>query len=320
MSTRSGSLDGLAGGLLAETLDRLDIGGAGRRRRDSRDERDEAAHGERMSPIWLASPHSQQRHRSQASSASSGSLASDCGRSPARETSVPLLYGRHSGVSIDAVRSPPPAVQPPGGESPDAVAGDGMHLAAQQLTPQAIRRGGILKAGRSKRVTPARLHVSLLEQHPESAASSGDFGGMSIHTPQGRGRFTEYEAGPQLTTGPSGRTSPVAGTPERSTMQPALVGRAGTSVVARRHPDPPTTPLSSKVAGTPGRQVRSARTLRKCVRFPEEQRLLETIRLIDPLIAQSIESRAAKGASDDIDPGTAAVRMVSPPTFELDGD
>ncbi|KAJ2504403.1 hypothetical protein GGI11_007376, partial [Coemansia sp. RSA 2049] len=36
---------------------------------------------------------------------------------------------------------------------------------------------------------------------------------------------------------------------------------------------------------------------RKRVRFPEEQRLLETIRLVDPQIAQSIETRAAAAAS-----------------------
>ncbi|KAJ2691443.1 hypothetical protein H4R19_006369, partial [Coemansia spiralis] len=247
LSAHSGSLDGLAGGLLAESLERLDIGSAPRRH------------------------HS--HHQRQMSSDSSNSSAPPAPL--ALQQPRPLLLAGRSSISIDAVRSPPPPPPPlqqqlPSSESLDT--GDEGHLAPEHLTPQATRRGGILKAGRSMRVAPARL----LEQLPVPLAA------IDIRTPQGAGRFTEYESGTSM-----GGASPLAGKSARSATLPPLAGRASTSAAARRALDtPPVTPLPTKAMGGGGRQARSARALRKCVRFPEEQRLLETIRLIDPQAAR----------------------------------
>ncbi|KAJ2759578.1 hypothetical protein IWQ56_005702, partial [Coemansia nantahalensis] len=228
LSTRSGSLDRLAGGLLADSLERLDIGSAGRlqQRRASDSSESSASHQPRAPPV--------------------------------------MLNAGYSSLSVDAVRPLPP--QP---ARAAAVEADEPPPATEQLTPQASRRGGILKAGRSRREAPARL-------------PAGDPGGaVDFHTPQGPRRLAECEAG----------------------AMPLLAGRVSTSAVARRTLD--------AVSPAGGRQARSARSLRKCVRFPEEQRLLETIRLIDPQAARSIESRAATAMSPRWQP------PPPPPAFVL---
>ncbi|KAJ1737087.1 hypothetical protein LPJ72_000815 [Coemansia sp. Benny D160-2] len=78
----------------------------------------------------------------------------------------------------------------------------------------------------------------------------------------------------------------------------ASASTASNSSTPRRssgsEPAPPSFSLSLSLSQP--RTPRSAGA-RKRVRFPEEQRLLETIRLVDPQIAQSIETRAAAAAS-----------------------
>ncbi|KAJ2801613.1 hypothetical protein H4R21_002734, partial [Coemansia helicoidea] len=119
----------------------------------------------------------------------------------------------------------------------------------EQLTPQATRRGGILKAGRTVRVVPAsaRNSVTMAENPLGSVESARGLGELLL----------------------SSRES-----------------------VRRRAPRP-------------------AKPARKRVRFPEEQRLLETIRLIDPRAAQSIESRVEKCT----EPPPAASPPRSPDVF-----
>ncbi|KAJ2500032.1 hypothetical protein GGH96_003070 [Coemansia sp. RSA 1972] len=106
--------------------------------------------------------------------------------------------------------------------------------ASTTLTPQATRRGGILKPGRSQR------------------RRAGETRTIRVVTPS------------------------------------YAVNRGSEHTV-------PVSPSSS--CASIARQVRSARVPRKQVRFPEEQRLLESIRLIDPRTAQCIESRSTSADS-----------------------
>ncbi|KAJ2899613.1 hypothetical protein IWW38_000915 [Coemansia aciculifera] len=124
--------------------------------------------------------------------------------------------------------------------------------AGPQLTPLANRQGGILKAGRTMRAKPARL---------QSLADSGELG-----------------APPQPWLDPPMMTIP-GSPPTRMVRSLSNAGAAGGDDDESMPPPPP-------------RMRRPHQVLRKSVRFPEEQRLLETIRLIDPRAAQSIESRA----------------------------
>ncbi|KAJ1784785.1 hypothetical protein LPJ67_004196 [Coemansia sp. RSA 1938] len=111
----------------------------------------------------------------------------------------------------------------------------GLHVdSSTVLTPQATRRGGILKPGRSQR------------------RRAGETRSIRVVTPS------------------------------------HAVGRGVENTV-------PVSPSSS--CASIARQVRSARVVRKQVRFPEEQRLLESIRLIDPRTAQCIESRSMSAES-----------------------
>ncbi|KAJ2301104.1 hypothetical protein IW139_000625 [Coemansia sp. RSA 353] len=111
----------------------------------------------------------------------------------------------------------------------------GLHVdLSTVLTPQATRRGGILKPGRSQR------------------RRAGETRSIRVVTPS------------------------------------HAVGRGVENTV-------PVSPSSS--CASIARQVRSARVVRKQVRFPEEQRLLESIRLIDPRTAQCIESRSMSAES-----------------------
>ncbi|KAJ2146479.1 hypothetical protein IW136_000555 [Coemansia sp. RSA 678] len=111
----------------------------------------------------------------------------------------------------------------------------GLHVdSSTMLTPQATRRGGILKPGRSQR------------------RRAGETRSIRVVTPS------------------------------------HAVNRGVENTV-------PVSPSSS--CASIARQVRSARVVRKQVRFPEEQRLLESIRLIDPRTAQCIESRSMSAES-----------------------
>ncbi|KAJ2310145.1 hypothetical protein IWW54_003349, partial [Coemansia sp. RSA 2705] len=130
-----------------------------------------------------------------------------------------------------------------------------------QLTPQASGRGGILKAGRTRRHTPSGMRV----------------------------------APPALALGTPSVASSVTGSAQ------ALVTRSGGS---RRSP-------SASSASLAARQIRSARAARKQVRFPEEQRLLESIRLIDPQTARSIETRQMSSESLPSD-GSCSLESVGP--------
>ncbi|KAJ2451091.1 hypothetical protein EV183_003821 [Coemansia sp. RSA 2336] len=175
----------------------------------------------------------------------------------------------------------------------------------QQLTPQSNRRGGgILKPGRSQRSTP------LCPGLPELSAPSTNeaFGMINVRTPQGTSKFTEYTANSQSSSPAS--ISPKSKSSRSATLPPNNLSRTH----GARNPD--STPTAHTMAA---RQVRSARASRKRVRFPEEQRLLETIRLIDPRVAQSIECRAGKSLNADSaaafpDPPRA---RSPPPMFNL---
>ncbi|KAJ2150400.1 hypothetical protein J3F82_004007 [Coemansia sp. RSA 637] len=169
----------------------------------------------------------------------------------------------------------------------------------QQLTPQANRRGGILKPGRTQRSVPARML-------PEIAAPGADetLGLISVHTPRGPGRFTEYIADTQS-------SSPASISPETKTARSATLPNANRVGGVRPEVATPT----ARDAVVLGRQVRSARASRKHVRFPEEQRLLETIRLIDPRTAKSIKFQVEKDTVDVVEP--VRVRSPPPPAFNL---
>ncbi|KAJ1752749.1 hypothetical protein LPJ79_001005 [Coemansia sp. RSA 1821] len=149
--------------------------------------------------------------------------------------------------------------------------------------------------------TPTRRISSLASESPLTPQAAGQGGILKPgrtrrHTPsdlrpvrvitptRGPGRFSEY----------------ALSTPAAS--NPPLAIRSGGCKKE---------PRSSSLAS---RQVRSARAARKQVRFPEEQRLLESIRLIDPQTARSIEIRSSidtklgdlqqQSGSDDSDGGS----------------
>ncbi|KAJ1987843.1 hypothetical protein GGI25_005557 [Coemansia spiralis] len=199
-------------------------------------------------------------------------------------------------------------------------AGNGEHT--RQLTPQANRQGGILKAGRQKRTMPSRLQMLPDLPSLEVVSHAAVLPGRSqIATPQGPGRFTEYESGTP-TSAASTAISPQGKSGRSSTLPPALMdsvdhGDSGTSSGSGAKRIEPSTP-STRDAASANRQVRSARAARKRVRFPEEKRFLETIRLIDPQVAQSIETRAAaaRTPADGGDPVKSAAAS-RPPVFDL---
>ncbi|KAJ2704422.1 hypothetical protein FB645_003274 [Coemansia sp. IMI 203386] len=117
-----------------------------------------------------------------------------------------------------------------------------------QLTPQASRRGGILKAGRTKREAPGRIMHGLADVCPLSELSGAS------------NRFTEH----------------------------ADVAVSGDN-----------SPLSKN-----GRQTRQTWVARKRVRFPEQDKLLKTIWMVDPSIAQSIEDKATTNQTASLSPPT----------------
>ncbi|KAJ2427117.1 hypothetical protein GGF41_001804, partial [Coemansia sp. RSA 2531] len=173
--------------------------------------------------------------RRTSNSSVSSSSSAGCGRASGRITRPGRARrGSITGESMATVLGLSPAVTP----SKLGSAG------GAQLTPRANRQGGILKAGRTMRVKPVRLHT-LAEMSPA-----------------------------ELATPPA---------------QPWLDAPSSPRAVTR-------TTRSLSIAeddAAPGqRPVRPSRPLRKSVRFPEELRLLETIRMIDPRAAQTIESRA----------------------------
>ncbi|KAJ2077000.1 hypothetical protein H4R24_005384 [Coemansia sp. RSA 988] len=205
-----------------------------------------------------------------ASTASSSSSLQQRTCSPTRIAQLSIASSRRNSDALDSSSSSLP--------NHGSVA-----LGPQELTPQAKRCGGILKPGRTRREVPARLH-----QQPAAFFEHSRLAHISVRTPQGPGRFTEYVAStPTRATGADDHHISAASRSGGSNS-------AGTSTSTSQTKDSADTPLPPKSCGR-SRQVRSARAARKCVRFPEEQRLLETIRLIDPCTAQSIESRAAKG-------------------------
>ncbi|KAJ2850632.1 hypothetical protein IWW36_001743 [Coemansia brasiliensis] len=128
------------------------------------------------------------------------------------------------------------------------------------LTPQAAGQGGILKPGRTRRHTPNDLRP------------------VRVITPtRGPGRFSEYALSTPAATS--------------STADFPLAARSGGSSNSSHSKE--SSLLLSSNSSLAARQIRSARAARKQVRFPEEQRLLESIRLIDPQAARSIEIRSS---------------------------
>ncbi|KAJ2158529.1 hypothetical protein GGF46_003712 [Coemansia sp. RSA 552] len=243
--------------------------------------------------------------RSSDSISSSGSLAKDdspspclselsAGPSPTRlgRGRSPARISRSGTLSVRRSSSGSGANELASASCGIAAAKLGSLQKQRQLTPQADRRGGILKPGRTRRdVLPARQqHSALLPPpppllaDPEKPAANLEL--IGIHTPHhGPGRFTEYVADNALLETPTQSQSAAAKQGRSATLPPLQAGRVPAKAEA--------TPTAGR---DNARQVRSARAARKRVRFPEEQRLLETIRLIDPQVARSIESRAAEVA------------------------
>ncbi|KAJ2450288.1 hypothetical protein EV183_004382 [Coemansia sp. RSA 2336] len=184
------------------------------------------------------------------------------------------------------------------------------HEPAASAKPQAARMAAaslsISRTRSSTRTampsTPTRRISSLSSESPLTPQAAGqggilkpgrtrrhapsDLRPVRVITPtRGPGRFSEYAL---------------------STPAPA----APNAPLAIRSGGGKKEPMASSLAH---RQTRSARVARKQVRFPEEQRLLESIRLIDPQTARSIEIRSSidtktgdlqQSASDDSDGGS----------------
>ncbi|KAJ2079954.1 hypothetical protein H4R24_003423 [Coemansia sp. RSA 988] len=164
--------------------------------------------------------------------------------------------------------------------------------------------GGVINAQLSEHSTPSRAFAPFSNSAHVNTDETAALDCINVRTPQGPGRFAEYVATTPLPA--AAETGSFISKSARSTTLPPLAARhPSSSIAATRLPDiSATSPTRDNAAS---RQVRSARALRKRVRFPEEQRMLETIRLIDPSVAQSIESRAAKSAA------AAAAAAVAPP-------
>ncbi|KAI8325743.1 hypothetical protein GQ54DRAFT_194573 [Martensiomyces pterosporus] len=299
-------------------------------------------------PLSLSSSAASSGRSSQSRrlSITSASSTSSVGRSPARITrpggsngkrresfsgeATPLtspVYSRVGVASVSRSGTPVKAGSSSLGRS-----------AAAQLTPQANRKGGILKAGRSRRATPARLHtLADLPSLNEDGAIGADVSDVSL-AQAAEERVWAGSLGDPAATGALGALQEErVGKARRSSTLPAALDEPRLSGAST----PPSREHSAQ------RQPRSARASRKRVRFPEERRLLETIRLIDPRVAQSIEQRAAIKAAGDgedtdgshhslspasllSDAGSqestplamtpaGALRLSPPPAFRLDG-
>ncbi|KAJ2057736.1 hypothetical protein GGI17_005468 [Coemansia sp. S146] len=191
-----------------------------------------------------ASPTPARRHeaavsrRTSNSSVSSSSSSAGCGRASGRITRPGRARrGSMAGEAMAAVLGLSPAV------TPSKLGPSG----GAQLTPRANRQGGILKAGRTMRAKPVRLHT-LAEMSPAEPA------------PPPAQPWLDAPSSPRAVT--------------RTTRSLSIA--------------------EDEAVREPGQRMgRPARPLRKSVRFPEELRLLETIRMIDPRAAQTIENRAA---------------------------
>ncbi|KAJ1881763.1 hypothetical protein LPJ57_001396 [Coemansia sp. RSA 486] len=187
------------------------------------------------------------RRVSSASAASSSSSLS-IGRSSARITR-PCGASRRESLSDHGSKALNRSVQ----QNSASVAN--RSGAIGQLTPQASRRGGILKAGRTKREAPGRIMHGLADACPLSELSGAS------------NRFAEH-----ADAAASGDNSP----------------------------------LSKN-----GRQTRQTWVARKRVRFPEQDKLLKTIWMVDPSIAQSIEDKATTNQTTSL--------SLSPPTTRKSG-
>ncbi|KAJ2750321.1 hypothetical protein GGI19_005172 [Coemansia pectinata] len=196
----------------------------------------EDAYEIRVSPTPVRRYEAAVSRRTSNSSVSSSSSAG-CGRASGRITRPGRARrGSITGESMATVLGLSPAV------TPSKLGSSG----GAQLTPRANRQGGILKAGRTMRVKPVRLHT-LAEMSPAELA-----------TPPAQ-PWLDAPSSPRAVT--------------RTTRSLSIA--------------------DDEAVREPGQRMgRSARPLRKSVRFPEELRLLETIRMIDPRAAQTIESRA----------------------------
>ncbi|ORX63637.1 hypothetical protein DL89DRAFT_273160 [Linderina pennispora] len=150
----------------------------------------------------------------------------------------------------------------------------------QHLTPQANKTGGILKAGRSRRSKPTRLH-NIASVASSFAVSGGDMFFANSETPDTREDSLDSSLARSI-------GSPLLKAGRSSTL-PVIVDEAKLASTA-------VTPPSSKNGSMP-RHPKSSQSTRKRVRFPDELRLLENIRLINPQVAQLHDERAAAAAS-----------------------
>ncbi|KAJ1887078.1 hypothetical protein LPJ66_009306, partial [Kickxella alabastrina] len=129
--------------------------------------------------------------------------------------------------------------------------------ASQLLTPQASRRGGILKAGRTKREAPTRMQML-----PESSV-----------------------------------TLAAAAIPSSSSNSDMRFAEGDTAAMPASSWQPP----RRMTVSTAGAATATGLISKKSVRFPEERRLLETIRVIDPSKAKSIKTRAISEPTRGLD-------------------
>ncbi|KAJ1955200.1 hypothetical protein EC988_002013, partial [Linderina pennispora] len=224
------------------------------------------------------SPRQQRTRRCSITSVTSST--SSISKSPARMVRPPNNSRSRESSSSESVFQPP-ASSRNGSLGPRS--GTPLKNAAidlQHLTPQANKTGGILKAGRSRRSKPTRLH-NIASVASSFAVSGGDMFFANSETPDTR--EDSLDSSPARSIG-----SPLLKAGRSSTL-PVIVDEAKLASTA-------VTPPSSKNGSMP-RHPKSSQSTRKRVRFPDELRLLENIRLINPQVAQLHDERAAAAAS-----------------------
>ncbi|KAJ1964305.1 hypothetical protein GGI12_001502 [Dipsacomyces acuminosporus] len=284
-----------------------------------------AQNGSLMTPTKdgaFSVPNSVRSSRSRRLSINSAtSSSSSIGRSPARITRsggggrrrdsfgseiTPLTSPSYGRVGLSVLSRNGTPIKAPGSGSLGRSASS--LSMASPLTPQAKRKGGILKAGRSKRETPARLHT--LTELP--SLSDINLHELSAAYEKGEHQQRVADSGhdfDDLFDEPVG----LVGKARRSSTLPAALDEPKPQQQPQQQQAESTTPNSSSRNHSANRQPRSARTARKRVRFPEERRLLETIRLIDPRVAQSIEQRAATNMANSAGDGDNSQDESTPP-------
>ncbi|KAJ2747519.1 hypothetical protein GGI20_000508 [Coemansia sp. BCRC 34301] len=197
-------------------------------------------------------------------SSSGGGGRSSAGRITRPGGGVACRQRRNSGSAGGGDSTMSPSVTP-------SKLGSSSTSGGAQLTPLANRQGGILKPGRTMRAKPVRLQAlaeAITEPPPLPSQPWLDPPVLKAH-----------------------------GSPVVTRMTRSLSNATDDEAGGLGAPMPREPPLQPQRLAT-----RLARPPRKSVRFPEEQRLLETIRLIDPRAAQTIENRVATSVYEPVAP------------------